>query len=148
MGCLIVVVGLLFNPVVMRTRQSAKQHHLPLTASSGATMPPLLDLGKLVRGTLVKRPSASIRSPYVADVSLQTAKKADGNLVLAHAPALDVGGMCVPGSEVYLSTWLEFKCLVTIPVSMKPRQRSIGISRESIPDQVGTLGSSIDRRFY
>lgn len=114
----------------MRTRQSAKQqHHFPLAASSevpleqpnprkkrkggaaastkrsaaGATMPPLLDLGKLVRGTLVKRPSASIRSPYVADVSLQAAKKADGNLLLAHAPALDVGGMCVSGSEVYLS---------------------------------------------
>jgi len=129
---LIVVVGLLFNPgaLVMRTRQSSKQqHHLPLAASPevpleqpnprkrrkggaaastkrsapGATMPPLLDLGKLVRGTLVKRPSASIRSPYVADVSLQTAKKADDNLVLAHAPALDVGGMCVPGSEVFLS---------------------------------------------
>ena len=105
----VVVVGLLFNPVVMRTRQSAKQQHLPLNASprkkrkGGATMPPLLDLGKLVRGTLVKRPSASIRSPYVADVSLQPAKKADGNLVLAHAPALDVGGMCVPDSEVYLS---------------------------------------------
>jgi DNA-binding sugar fermentation-stimulating protein len=133
MMLLIVVVGLLFNPgaLVMRTRQSAKQpNHLPLAASSElpleqpnprkrrkggataastkrsapcATMPPLLDLGKLVRGTLVKRPSASIRSPYVADVSLQAAKKADGNLVLAHAPALDVGGMCVPGSEVYLS---------------------------------------------
>lgn len=71
-----------------------------------ATMPPLLDLGRLVKGTLIKRPSASIRSPYVADVSLfQKGKKAskDDASALAHAPALDVGGMCVPGSEVYLS---------------------------------------------
>ncbi|KAL7492537.1 hypothetical protein ACHAWT_001608 [Skeletonema menzelii] len=76
------------------------------SSKSTATMP-LLDLGKLVRGTVIKRPSASIRSPYVADVSLfQKGKKASGSdnaYVLAHAPALDVGGMCVSGSEVYLS---------------------------------------------
>lgn len=71
-----------------------------------STMMPLLDLGKLVRGTLIKRPSASIRSPYVADVSLfPKGKKVkdDAACALAHAPALDVGGMCVTGSEVYLS---------------------------------------------
>jgi len=43
----------------------------------------------------------------VADVSLfQKGKKAskdDAAFALAHAPALDVGGMCVAGSEVYLS---------------------------------------------
>jgi DNA-binding sugar fermentation-stimulating protein len=62
-------------------------------------MQPLLDLGNLVRGTVVKRPSSQIKSPYVADVSLN-----NDEIIQAHAPALDVGGMCVPGSEVYMST--------------------------------------------
>ncbi len=82
------------------------------THSSLSTQPLLLDLGKLFRGTLVKRPSAVIKSPYVADVSLLdaggkiTTLKAEistTTTLLAHAPALDVGGMCVAGSEIYLS---------------------------------------------
>ncbi|KAL7441954.1 hypothetical protein ACHAXH_006079 [Discostella pseudostelligera] len=86
---------------------STKRRKKLIPFSSYDGMPPLLDLGKLVRGTLVKRPSAAIRSPYVADVSLlddngkATTMKAA--TVLAHAPALDVGGMCVVGSEIYLS---------------------------------------------
>lgn len=80
--------------------------------SSVSMQPLLLDLGKLLRGTLVKRPSAVIKSPYVADVSLLdaggkiTTVKAESSTtttLLAHAPALDVGGMCVVGSEIYLS---------------------------------------------
>ncbi|KAL3760420.1 hypothetical protein ACHAWU_005955 [Discostella pseudostelligera] len=95
---------------------STKRRKKKLTSSSSYdSMPPLLDLGKLVRGTLVKRPSAVIRSPYVADVSLlddsgksTTKMKAESSsktatTLLAHAPALDVGGMCVVGSEIYLS---------------------------------------------
>ena len=102
------------SPVMRTRRQSARLYAEAPSAKkqkksggsalkSTETMPPLLDLGKLVRGTLVKRPSASIRSPYVADVSLFQNGKKDSNVVLAHAPALDVGGMCVSGSEVFLS---------------------------------------------
>jgi sugar fermentation stimulation protein A len=47
---------------------------------------------------VVKRPSATIKSPYVADVRLP-----DGSIVLAHAPALDVGGMCSIDSTVLMS---------------------------------------------
>jgi len=61
-------------------------------------MPPLLTLGRLIRGTLIKRPSATIRSPYVADVKIP----GKNDTVLAHAPALDVGGLCFPGSDVYM----------------------------------------------
>ena len=57
----------------------------------------LLDLGPLIQGTVLKRPSATIRSPYVADVLLP-----DSTTVLAHAPALDVGGLCSVGSKVLL----------------------------------------------
>lgn len=130
---LLVAAALLFTPSaqVMRTRQhfsslNSVQEGERLTAESlssfcvvannapatkkrkgGATeslstMPPLLDIGKLVRGTLIKRPSSTIRSPYVADVSLNR-KGSDEVIALAHAPALDVGGLCVAGSEVYLS---------------------------------------------
>lgn len=110
---ILLIALLLFTPSapVMRTRSRSKlcaeapSSKKRKVGSASNNMPSLLDLGKLVRGTLIKRPSSSIRSPYVADVSLfQEGKKAsDDALALAHAPALDVGGMCVPGSEVYLS---------------------------------------------
>jgi DNA-binding sugar fermentation-stimulating protein len=60
--------------------------------------PLLLNLGTLVKGTVLNRPSTTIKSPYVADVSLPHSTTA-----LAHAPALDCAGMCVSGKEVYLS---------------------------------------------
>lgn len=65
------------------------------TTSSASSV--LLDLGPLISGVVVKRPSATIRSPYVADVRLP-----DGSIALAHAPALDVGGLCAPGCKVLL----------------------------------------------
>lgn len=63
----------------------------------------LLDLGKLVRGTLVKRPSATVRSPYVSDVILMDEDGMKGETVQAHSPALDVGGLCVPSSTVFMT---------------------------------------------
>ena len=48
---------------------------------------------------MLRRPSATIRSPYVADVQLDDDAS---SVVLAHAPALDVGGLCSPGSKVLL----------------------------------------------
>lgn len=72
--------------------------YVPARAADDARASPLLDLGGLVRGRLVKRPSATVKSPYVADVVLD-----DGAAVLAHAPSLDVGGLCVPGSVVWLT---------------------------------------------
>ena len=62
---------------------------------------PLLDLGRLVEGVVVKRPSATIRSPYVADCQLADAEP-DAPFALAHAPALDVGGLCAPSSTVLM----------------------------------------------
>ena len=62
----------------------------------------LLDLGDLVKGELVKRPSSKIKSPYVADVKIFN----NGNqeeIVQAHSPALDVGGLCSVGATVFMS---------------------------------------------
>lgn len=42
--------------------------------------------------------SVTIKSPYVADVQL-----ADGSVALAHAPGMELGGVCVAGARVLLS---------------------------------------------
>jgi DNA-binding sugar fermentation-stimulating protein len=47
----------------------------------------------LVRGILRNRPSKRNRSPYVADVYLET----DDREAICHVPNLDMGGKCVPG---------------------------------------------------
>jgi len=64
-----------------------------------SAMPPLLNIANLVKGIVAKRPSATIKSPYVADVALD-----DSTTALAHATALDCAGMCMPGKEVMMST--------------------------------------------
>lgn len=48
--------------------------------------------------TVLKRPSAKIRSPYVADIELD-----DGTLGLCHTPGLGCSGLVVPGSRIYVS---------------------------------------------
>merc|ERR1711994_667583 len=57
---------------------------------------PLLSLGKLYQGTVLRRPSKHNKSPYVADVKLDDG----GNEVIAHAPMLDLGGLIRPGTVV------------------------------------------------
>eukprot|EP00730_Choanoeca_flexa_P014842 TRINITY_DN6635_c0_g1_i3.p1 TRINITY_DN6635_c0_g1~~TRINITY_DN6635_c0_g1_i3.p1 ORF type:complete len:417 (+),score=82.46 TRINITY_DN6635_c0_g1_i3:141-1253(+) len=54
--------------------------------------------GQLEWGTLVKRPSKHIRSPYVGDATLN----ADDSEVLVHVPGLEMGGLVVPGSRLRL----------------------------------------------
>lgn len=77
----------------------------------------LMDLGPLVKGELIKRPSSTIRSPYVADVKILLGGNNDSlndeegkndiiddtMIVQAHSPALDVGGLCSTGAVVYMS---------------------------------------------
>ena len=60
----------------------------------------LLNIGPLVEGKLIQRPAKpTTSSPYIAEVQL----KSTGESVLAWAPSLDVGGLCVAGSTVWLS---------------------------------------------
>ena len=101
----LMIISHLYYVATQRKRKSSA------SSSSFGDMPPLLNLGRLIQGTLIKRPSAAIRSPYVADVSLHNnnsqsrGKKNNttSSTILAHAPALDVGGMCVEGSDIYLT---------------------------------------------
>lgn len=106
------------------TTVDAGSSNLPSSSYSSASLDPnnmLLDLGNLIKGRLIQRPSASIRSPYVADVLLlendndhddirndnstatgTTTAESNNKIVQAHCPSLDVGGLCVPGTLVYL----------------------------------------------
>lgn len=51
---------------------------------------------ELVAVTLIRRPSARNKSPYVADATLLS----ENRTVLVHVPNLDMGGKCVPGSHL------------------------------------------------
>ena len=59
----------------------------------------------LVRGTVVQRPSARNKSPYVGDVKLADT----GRVVIVHMPCLDMGGKCGPGAEVMLRPAVDKK---------------------------------------
>jgi len=84
------------------TKKGAKRKRESSVSNSAEDL--LLDLGKLQKGRLIKRPSATVRSPYVSDVMLINEDGEDeGEVVLAHSPALDVGGLCAPGATVFMS---------------------------------------------
>jgi len=55
-------------------------------------------LPALQKAIVVKRPSASIKSPYVADIRLE-----DGTTALCHTPGLSCSGLVVPGRTIYVS---------------------------------------------
>ena len=63
----------------------------------------LFGLGEnLVRATVLRRPSARNKSPYVGDVTLPC-----GRVAIAHMPSLDLGGKCVAGAECLLRTQID-----------------------------------------
>ena len=53
--------------------------------------------GQLVRATVVKRPSSSIKSPYVADIVFE-----DGRIALCHTPSLGCCGLVERDRIVYV----------------------------------------------
>tara|TARA_Y100000389_G_C17455892_1_gene518137 strand:- start:2023 stop:2871 length:849 start_codon:yes stop_codon:yes gene_type:complete len=63
----------------------------------------LFNIGELVKGTVIKRPSASCKTPYVADVLLE-----DNSVVLAHTTALGCCGLADKDATV-LMTKIENK---------------------------------------
>ena len=82
------------------SKSKSKKPTKPPPTQSSLPAPALLyDLGPLVAGTVLRRPSATIRSPYVADIQLDDDAS---SVVLAHAPALDIGGLCAPGCKVLM----------------------------------------------
>jgi hypothetical protein len=72
----------------------------------------VVDLGGVLPGQVLRRPSAAVKTPYVADVMLLSDDEAaaassssgTGQLqVLAHTPALDGAGTIVPGARVWMT---------------------------------------------
>jgi DNA-binding sugar fermentation-stimulating protein len=57
----------------------------------------VLKLDNLVEGSIVKRPSKIVKSPYVADVVINDAE------ILAHTAALGCCGLCEAGSSILLA---------------------------------------------
>jgi len=87
-----------------------------LNIPTSSTVTPLLSLGRLYSGTLLRRPSQHNKSPYVADVALDseqgmvtdfnmadTDTNLDNEEVIAHAPMLDLGGLLLPGAKVLMT---------------------------------------------
>ena len=56
----------------------------------------LYELPSLVEGSIVKRPSKHIKSPYVADVTY------DGGEYLGHTPSLGCCGLVESGKQIYM----------------------------------------------
>jgi DNA-binding sugar fermentation-stimulating protein len=54
--------------------------------------------GPLFRATILKRPSATIKSPYVADIRLD-----DGRLALCHTPGLGCSGLVEANRYIYVN---------------------------------------------
>ena len=68
----------------------------------------LLKIDNLLEGTVIKRPSKYIKTPYVADVIPITNNNSNTESVLAHSAALGCCGLCDVGASV-LMTLIEKK---------------------------------------
>ena len=62
----------------------------------------LFTIEQLHKGVIKKRPSAHIKTPYVADVELK-----DGSIVQAHCASLGCCGLCEKDCYVYASPMLS-----------------------------------------
>jgi len=58
----------------------------------------MLPTMNLIRVEVLKRPSAKIKSPYVADIKLE-----NGDVALCHTPGLGCCGLVSPGRFIYVS---------------------------------------------
>jgi len=79
----------------------------------------VLKLDNLVEGTIVKRPSKLIKSPYVADVVINDTE------ILAHTAALGCCGLCESGATILLAPMKknakktnDTKCLYSVQLSI------------------------------
>ena len=83
---------------IRKQKKSSKKSKAEIKMGSkiSSETKPLLSLGKLYQGTVLRRPSKHNKSPYVADVKLDNG----GAEIIAHAPFLDLGGLMKPGTVV------------------------------------------------
>lgn len=63
----------------------------------------MYQLPELTYGTIIKRPSATCKTPYVADVTIHNNAESDSASILAHTPALGCCGLSDKNSCVYMT---------------------------------------------
>lgn len=79
-------------------------------------MPKILhQIDNLQKAYIIKRPSSTVKSPYVADIILHGDK--DKTVYLAHTPSLGCNGLCDLMSIVYVSPIKSPKCQYRVYLS-------------------------------
>jgi DNA-binding sugar fermentation-stimulating protein len=86
----------------------------------------------MIHGTILKRPSKHCKSPYVADVLLES-----GEEIIAHAPSLGCCGLCEKGSIVYMIPLKGKVCTYSIVLS-KQNETLVGIYPKNAEKMVET----------
>ena len=81
-------------PATLHTSRKRSRGSVAGIALAACVGEPLVDLGPLVRATIVRRPSSRNRSPYVGDIKLGCGREA-----ICHFPSQDMGGKCIPGAD-------------------------------------------------
>ena len=95
----------------------------------------LFNIGELTRGRVVKRPSATCKTPYVADVLLE-----DNSIVLAHTTSLGCCGLADKDAVVLMTkvdnkkNVCKYKILISV-VNEKENTEYIGIDT-SLPEKI------------
>ena len=87
----------------------------------------LFDIGPLYRGTVIKRPSNTCKSPYVADVIINDSSEP----IMAHAGALGCNGLSDANAIVLMSKMLEKKgavCSYKIELSETKQGEIVGLN--------------------
>ena len=95
----------------------------------------LFNIGELIKGTVIKRPSSTCKTPYVADVLLE-----DNTLVLAHTTSLGCCGLADKDASVLMikvenkKNVCKYKILISV-VEEKGNKEYIGIDT-SLPEKI------------
>jgi sugar fermentation stimulation protein A len=95
----------------------------------------LFNVGQLVKGKVIKRPSSTCKTPYVADVELE-----DGSIVLAHTTSLGCCGLADKDANVMMThvenskNVCKYKILISV-VHEKGETEYIGIDT-SLPERI------------
>ena len=98
----------------------------------------LFEMNNLIKGKVIKRPSSSCKTPYVADVELE-----DGTLVLAHTTSLGCCGYADAGATVLMipvenkKNVCKFKILLSKHIE-KNQEINIGIDT-GLPEKIVKL---------
>ena len=95
----------------------------------------LFNIGNLVKGQIIKRPSSTCKTPYVADVMLE-----DGSIILAHSTSLGCCGLADKNANVLMikvdnpKNVCKYKILISVVVE-KNNTEYIGIDT-SLPEKI------------